>query len=202
MTISFTTLTNRRITISQRIEALPPGFLSEAEAEALAKLARDRVVLEVGAWLGRSTVAMARTAKLVISVDHHRGSIEHQALTAEGYAPGLRDDETGEDSTLRRFMANIKDHWNIVPVIAPFEQCARHIGGCGMAFIDASHDHDSVYRNAHDAWTRCLGYAAPLVFHDYGTWAGVVSAVAQVQREWRATLEVPHGTTLAVLRRG
>lgn len=181
---------------------LPPGWLSDAEADALADLARATVVLEVGAWLGRSTVAMARTAKLVISVDHHRGSTEHQAQAAERYTPGLHDAATGEDSTLRRFMANIKELDNIVPVIAPFEQCAPYIGGCGMAFIDGQHDHESVYRNAQDAWTMCLAYDAPLVFHDYGTWPGVVSAVAQLRRIWKASLEVPEGTTLAVLRRG
>ena len=194
---------------------LPPGWLTDAEAAALAELAKDRVVLEVGAWLGRSTVVMAHTAKLVISVDHHRGSREHQALAEKSeYAPGLHDPQTGEDSTLRRFLANIEHYQttrvrqsslpfrNIVPVIASFEDVAPYIGGCGMAFIDAQHDHDSVYRNAHDAWTMCLAFNAPLVFHDYGTWAGVVSAVALIQREWKATLDVPRFTTLAVLRRG
>jgi hypothetical protein len=182
-------------------ETLPPGFLSEAEAEALAELAKDRVVLEVGAWLGRSTVAMARTAELVISVDPHRGSPEHQA-GADKYTPGLHDEATGEDSTLRRFMANIAGQSNIVPVIAPFEQCAPYISGCDMAFIDGEHDHDSAYSNGQDAWTMCLAYDAPLVFHDYGTWPGVVSAVAQLRRIWKASLDVPPGTTLAVLRRG
>ncbi len=181
---------------------LPDGWLTDAEAAALTELAKDRVVLEVGAWLGRSTVVMAHTAKLVISVDHHRGSKEHQELAAENYAPGLHDPQTGEDSTLRRFMANIAGLENVIPVVAPFEQCALYLGGCDMVFIDAQHDHESVYRNANDAWRHCTAYNAPLVFHDYGTWAGVVSAVAQVQREWRATLDVPSGTTLAVLRRG
>lgn len=179
---------------------LPPGFLTDAEADALAELAKDCVVLEVGAWLGRSTVAMARTAQLVISVDHHRGSKEHR----DGTFAGLHDDLTGEDSTLRRFLVNVAACGisNVIPVIAPFEEIAPHLGGCGMAFIDASHDHASVYRDAHDAWTMCLTFKAPLVFHDYGTWPGVVSAVAQIQREWKATLNVPRGTTLAVLRRG
>jgi hypothetical protein len=114
----------------------------------------------------------------------------------------LHDAETGEDSTLRRFMANIAGQSNIIPVVAPFEQCALYISGCNMAFIDAQHDHDSVWRNATDAWTMCLAWGAPLVFHDYGTWAGVISAVAQLRRDWKASLYVPPGTTLAVLRRG
>jgi hypothetical protein len=141
---------------------------------------------------------MAQTAKLVISVDHHSGSEEHR----NGEFPGLHDDLTGEDSTLRRFMVNIASQKNIVPVVASFRTIAPHINGCGMAFIDASHDHDSVYHDAHDAWTMCLTYDAPLAFHDYGTWPGVVSAVAQLQREWKATLEGIRGTTIAVLRRG
>lgn len=48
---------------------LPPGYLSAEEADFLAEWATDKVVLEIGSFLGRSTVAMARTAKHVIAVD-------------------------------------------------------------------------------------------------------------------------------------
>jgi methyltransferase family protein len=154
---------------------------------------------------------MARTAKLIISVDHHHGSTEHQAL-AQGtpqYAPGLTDPQTGEHSTLRRFMVNLNAAGvnNVVAMVAPFEQVASHLRGCDIAFIDGQHDHAAVIRDAENAQDYALGrlgdgLIGPIIFHDYGTWAGVVSAVALLQRQWKARLEVIPGTTLAVLRHG
>jgi predicted O-methyltransferase YrrM len=186
--------------LATKLSELPAGWLSEAEAEALASLATGKTVLEVGSWLGRSTVAMARTAALVVSVDHHRGSLEHQA---EPYKdPVLRDPVSGDYSTLRRFVANLEESGvrdRVVPIVAPFASVAPLLERIfDFAFIDAQHDYQSVMDDAGLAW-GCVKHGGPLVFHDYGEWSGVVSAVAALQRHWRASLEVPAGTTLAVL---
>lgn len=185
---------------------LPEGWLTEAEAKALADLATNKVVLEVGSWLGRSTIAMARTAKIVIAVDHHRGSKEHQEIAGQGAeAPGLRDPLTGEDSTLRRFLANLEAagvREKVMPVVAPFEPIAPYLYGYELVFIDAQHDHNSVINDARQANCVRWGPMPTIVFHDYGTWPGVVSAVAVLQREWKTDFELLPGTTLAMLRRG
>jgi protein-L-isoaspartate O-methyltransferase len=43
------------------------------ELERLADLAQEKTVLEVGAHLGLSTIALASTAEKVVSIDWHRG---------------------------------------------------------------------------------------------------------------------------------
>lgn len=50
-----------------------PGWLSEVEAEALQTVVQGKVVLEVGTWKARSTIAMVATAKHVVTVDHFVG---------------------------------------------------------------------------------------------------------------------------------
>ena len=52
----------------------PSGWFTWEECDLLAEWARDKLILELGVYLGRSTVAMARTAKHVVSVDHFQGS--------------------------------------------------------------------------------------------------------------------------------
>lgn len=49
------------------------GWLFKKEGEALQEMAAGRVILEVGTWKARSTVALAATAEHVVSVDHFKG---------------------------------------------------------------------------------------------------------------------------------
>lgn len=49
------------------------GWLSDAEANKLQELARDKVVVEFGTWKGKSAICMAEVAKRVITVDHFKG---------------------------------------------------------------------------------------------------------------------------------
>ena len=71
--------------------ATPPGtnvrgFLTDDEGELLSALACEAgnlgPVLEIGSWCGRSTIWLAQGAKfagtVVLALDHHRGSEEHQ----------------------------------------------------------------------------------------------------------------------------
>lgn len=52
----------------------PSGWFTWEECDLLAEWARGKLILELGTFLGRSTVAMARTAKHVVTVDHFTGS--------------------------------------------------------------------------------------------------------------------------------
>src|SRR4029077_15222095 len=55
-------------------DRFPSGWFTWEECDLLADWARDKLILELGVYLGRSTVAMARTARHVVSVDHFQGS--------------------------------------------------------------------------------------------------------------------------------
>jgi Methyltransferase domain len=164
-------------------ETLPPGWLTEQEAEHLAEQATGRLVLEVGAFLGRSTVAMARSATRVVSVDHHHGRPE----------PTVRD----YLANLERFGVSDK----VIPIVADFGQAALILKGVfEMAFIDAGHDGISVLRDGGAAW-QLLQIGAPLYFHDYDVWVGVTSGVHELAKRWQQVPERIAETSLAVLYR-
>jgi predicted O-methyltransferase YrrM len=137
--------------------------LTEAEQRCLADLARGCVVLEVGAQHGASTVAMAREADLVHSVDWHRG-----------------DPDAGEGDTLL-------DYWRNLHVYGVRDRVVAHVGDVALVlpalrpasfdgvFLDGCHQEEAVRRD--------VGLVEPLVvpggwfaFHDYGRF-GVAPAV-------------------------
>src|SRR5262245_50782959 len=49
------------------------GWLFDLEATVLQTFAAGKDVLELGSYKGKSTVCMAQTARLVVSVDPHQG---------------------------------------------------------------------------------------------------------------------------------
>lgn len=167
---------------------LPPwdGIgLPDNEAAILAERAADRLVLEVGSWLGRSTIAMARTAKLVVAVDPHVG-------------PPVRS----EGPTCNEFLANLRAHGvseKVAPFVAPFSQVAGLLRSeFEMAFIDGAHDGISVLRDGRLAY-MLMRLGSPLVFHDYETHTAVTAAVHELAARWGQKHEQIEGSSLAVL---
>jgi predicted O-methyltransferase YrrM len=151
-----------------------PGWMDDGELEWLASRSTGRdLVVEFGAWCGRSSVALA-TAHQVLSVDTWRGSPEHAEILAGGLDPW---DEWAK---------NTADYANI----APFEVDLGDVDGvddlvgvvtdegrADMVFIDAAHDEASVRRDIITA-RRLLRPGGLLCGHDYSeSWPGVKRAV-------------------------
>jgi hypothetical protein len=141
---------------ARRAIELPDGFLSQREAEALHDLAEGRSVLEMGAFKGRSTVAMALKAKSVTSVDWHQGDI---------HTVGSRHPHIG--STLAEYRKNIAPYPNVEPIVGRFEDVLPAMAGreFDMVLVDGQHDLESVIRD--------MNYAisfkpAVIAVHDYG----------------------------------
>lgn len=124
---------------------LPDGWLTEEEAAQLADLARDRTVLELGAWKGRSTFVLARTALHVVSVDRHLGIPGH-----------------GGDS-LAEYLENVRGLANVSPVVSHFEEIVPLLGHFDLVYIDGDHDEASVYRDS----TLALPHCDTIAFHDW-----------------------------------
>jgi predicted O-methyltransferase YrrM len=123
------------------------------ECALLAWLAKDRDVLEVGSWLGRSTIALASTARHVTAIDWHHGDF---------YA-GEMDTEAEFRQNLARY--EVADRVQVV--VARVEEVPIQNGIFGGVFIDAAHDADSV--RAH--WQIAVDAANEsgwIAFHDYG----------------------------------
>jgi len=127
---------------------LPAGWLSDNEAATLATLATDKTVLELGAWKGRSTTALASTARLVVSADWHRG-----------------DPDAGYEPTLPDYWANVRDLPNVAVVVGDFGQIVPLFASIfDLAFVDGAHDYESVLRDARGALHLTSGL---VLFHDY-----------------------------------
>lgn len=152
------------------------GFLPEDEAAGLFRAALQGAALgpivEIGTYCGRSTILLAdaarRHAQLVVTVDHHRGSEEHQP--GEGFHdPDLTDPVTGRVDTLptlRRSLerAGVEDH--VVTVVAASHRAARVWSTpAGMVFIDGGHSEAAARRDL-EGWAPHVLVGGLLVIHD------------------------------------
>lgn len=137
--------------------------MSPAELARLAELADKRTVLEVGSWLGASTVAMAATARIVHAVDWHRG-----------------DPHAGDDETVHQFLDNLASHGvrdrvvahigrteDVLPILRP--------RSFDFAFHDAFHETDAVLADLAAMWPL-MAPGSQIAVHDYGLF-GVKDAV-------------------------
>jgi MMP 1-O-methyltransferase len=153
-----------------------PGFMPAAEGQALyeaaAAYSRRGPVLEIGSYCGKSTIylaAAARTAgQLVVTVDHHRGSEEHQPGW-EYHDPGLVDPRTGRLDTLPTLRATLaaaglEDH--VVVVVGRSADVARLWRmALGMVFIDGGHTEQAAMTD-YQGWAPWVAPGGVLAIHD------------------------------------
>jgi predicted O-methyltransferase YrrM len=143
------------------------GWLYETEGKALAQLAKDRNVLEIGSYCGLSTVWMARTAEHVTAVD----TFESTAIP-ESLRQGFPAD------TYQEFLGNLKFYklddkvtayrTNSVhlPLILGQRRPSPIIGAFNMVFIDAEHTYEAVKQDVEVA-KKLMADDCIIAFHDY-----------------------------------
>ena len=152
------------------------GFMPAAEGLALydaaARYAGLGPVLEVGSYCGKSTIYLAAAAReagqLVVTVDHHRGSEEHQPGW-EYHDPSLVDGVTGRIDTLpgfRRTIASAGAEDVVVAVVARGETLAG-LWSTPLAFVflDGSHTDESAQRD-YECWAPHVAPGGTLAIHD------------------------------------
>jgi SAM-dependent methyltransferase len=129
---------------------LPEGWLSLDEAHELQRLTKRKTVLELGAWKGRSTVAIAKVAKYVVSVDRHQGI----------------EEEGGSDS-LPDYLDAVRPLANVAIVVADFSRfCPLLCDYFDVVYIDGDHDEEAVARDTQNALEH-VHTSGMLVFHDW-----------------------------------
>lgn len=156
------------------------GFMLYEEMEALWDLVtaeKMEHVVEIGSFLGRSTVVLGHAIEqahdssgILVSVDHHCGSAEHQpgggwempgTITADGLV-----------NTLPRFRDNIRKAGieDKVMVLAMDSAAAAKVTQCRYLFncllIDGAHDRTSVMRDLL-LWSAKLYDRGCIMVHDY-----------------------------------
>lgn len=134
------------------------GWLLPEEGRALAELARDKRVLEIGGYCGKSTICLAQAADWVVTVDpHDRRGTPKPKSTREELLANLERYELGNvtamTATLREACDSLEDE--VFDII----------------FIDGQHDYESVVDDVECA-QKLLSPDGLLVFHDYRLYAG------------------------------
>lgn len=147
--------------------------VTEAECEQLASLAHDADVLEIGAYYGRSTIALASVARVVHSIDPHRGGPDDAPDTLPSFLENLR--AHGVRSTV---VVHVGLSTDVLPLVKP--------DSFDIVFVDAMHQRPEVDEDLALA-AGCVRAGGWLAMHDYGL-DGVYAG-----EEWH-----PFGVTEAV----
>lgn len=152
------------------------GFMPEHEGEALFRAALDHAglgpIVEIGTYCGKSTLYLAEAARRcgtkVVTVDHHRGSEEHQPGW-EYHDPALVDPGSGRFDTLRAFREAMTDSGleaHVVAVLGTSMDLARLWGvPAGMVFIDGGHSAEAAQTDLRE-WSGHVARGGVLAIHD------------------------------------
>lgn len=144
------------------------SYTTGKQGALLQRLAVNKTCLEVGAWHGFTTVCMAQTAKMVYSIDNHRGDIH-----------------LGRRDTLQPFLASLQKY-KVLPKVAILIGESTDIlprlerQSFDLIFIDATHTYEAVKKDIELSFPL-LTFGGLIAFHDYeekgNTDFGVTQAV-------------------------
>ena len=157
-----------------------PGFMPVDEGLALHRVAaehlaghdRQGLALEIGSYCGKSTVYLGTAARstggLVVTLDHHHGSDEHQPGW-EYHEPAFVDPHTGQLDTLGAFRrtisdAGLEDH--VAAVVASSSMTASFWRSpLDLLFIDGGHT-DEAASTDYAGFAPWVAVGGALVIHD------------------------------------
>ena len=150
------------------------GYSFGEECEKLAELSRGKVCLELGAFKGRTTVAMASTAKRVHTIDTFNAGEDGQ-------------EQKNRTTTLNEFKENISGYKNIKYYVGDRKE---YIDKFKLKYFDLIFvDSDHTYKSVKEDIQLCLPRLKPggmIVFHDYtiDNYPGVRLAVDEYFKEY------------------
>lgn len=153
-----------------------PGFMPRDEARALYAAALSATAIgdlvEIGTYQGKSAILLAAAARaggrMLLTVDHHRGSEEHQPGW-DYHDPDLVDPIVGRIDTLpsaRRALALAGVEDSVLLLVGRSAEVARRWpGAAGFVFIDGGHT-DEAARADFEGWAPKLLPGGLLAIHD------------------------------------
>ena len=152
------------------------GFMPEEEGAELYRAALEYgargPIVEIGTYCGLSTLYLAGAARevggLVVTIDHHHGSEEHQPGW-EYHDPSLVDPRTGRIDTFPAFAATIRDAGledHVVAIVGRSERVASVWGTrAALVFIDGGHTEAAATAD-YQGWAPWVMAGGALVIHD------------------------------------
>ncbi|MBW1962471.1 MAG: class I SAM-dependent methyltransferase [Deltaproteobacteria bacterium] len=152
------------------------GFLDEEEGRRLYEIALTASIkgpcLEIGGYCGKSTVYIGAACKenrqILFSVDHHRGSEEHQP-GQEYFDARVFDPKANRVDTFPAFrktleLAQLED--TVIPIVCRSELAARcWTTPLSLIFIDGGHSYKAAYTD-YSAWAGHVMPEGYLLIHD------------------------------------
>ena len=151
------------------------GFMPEEEGMALYETAlrapATGPLLEIGSYCGKSAVYLGAAAKeratVCFSIDHHRGSEEHQ-VGEEYYDSRLVDDQ-GRVDTLPEFRRTMLDA-GLDEVVIGIVASSAAVGAwwripLGLVFIDGGHSREAATID-YESWAPWVAPDGLLAIHD------------------------------------
>jgi MMP 1-O-methyltransferase len=159
-----------------RLAERATGFMPADEGLALHQAALDYlgdgVAVEIGTYCGKSTIYLGAAARatggVVVTVDHHRGSEEHQPGW-EYHDPDLVDPHTGRLDTLGAFRRTIADAGledRVVAIVGGSPVAASFWRSpLALLFIDGGHT-DAAATADYEGWAPWVAVGGALVIHD------------------------------------
>ena len=145
-----------------------PGHLYDVEAKFLQQLARGRRILEIGTHHGRSAVAMAATAKSVVTIDHYQGDGMVGAPDKSLAEKHVRESGLGNielvDSTWQGFLARDE----------------VRLSGFDVIFYDGDHTQEAAFLAA------IVDFSGRIAIHDYKPGEPAMSHVVESAEEYAA----------------
>ena len=151
------------------------GFMPENEGLALYEAARRATevgpLLEIGSYCGKSAIYLGAAARvghtILFSIDHHRGSEEHQP--GEEYHDEHLVDGDGRIDTLPEFRRTIAGSGLedvVVGIVGRSALIARWWRTpLGMVFIDGGHSRAAADAD-YEGWARWVARGGLLAIHD------------------------------------
>ena len=151
------------------------GFMPESEGIALYQAAKEYFSLgigvEIGSYCGKSTLYLAQAAQetgsRVVTVDHHRGSEEHQ-IGWEYHDPERADADSVID-TLPSLLSTLEQSNNgssVTALIGRSIAIARWWSSeVDWVFIDGSHSSEAAFADLH-GWEGFVRVGGALMIHD------------------------------------
>lgn len=157
-----------------------PGFMPIDEAVALYQVARQYlskedavgIGVEIGTYCGKSTVFLGAAAQpagaTIVTIDHHRGSEEHQPGW-EYHDTSLVDPHTGTLDTSARFRQTMWDadlEGTVIGLLATSTAAAKVWGRpADFVFIDGGHSSEAA-QNDLAGWAPWVRVGGALLIHD------------------------------------
>lgn len=160
----------------RRLPAAVRGFMEPEEGERLYELAleagRRGPCLEIGGFCGKSTLYLGSGCRdaggILYSIDHHRGSEEHQP-GEEYFDPALWDPRLGRVNSFTEFIRTVERGGlteTVVPIVSASATAARSWATpLSLVLIDGGHSYAAAFAD-YNGWAGHLMPGGFLAIHD------------------------------------